>query len=268
MILKRYLLLILISIFIESCSINYVQLIETKSTNIKAANKQFVFENDTLKITYTFWAPNGVMSFSIYNKLNIPIYIDWKKSAMIYNSDKMNYWLGENQNIINYEKYENFLYKGVLVTPDMEPNKDITHIINEDNILRSPERMTFIPPKSYIYKSQFSLYTGDYFKFEKENFKRDTMVRNDRPKKKTIVKILHFDFSDSPVKFRNYIGYSMSEDSKGAKFIDNEFYVSIIKQMDRRHFTGKILKFDKTNSPIYTFPFRNSTSFFLEILPY
>ena len=56
-----------------------VQVYETKSTNTSVENGLSVYENDSLKITYSFWAENGLITFAIYNKLNVPLYVDWKK---------------------------------------------------------------------------------------------------------------------------------------------------------------------------------------------
>jgi hypothetical protein len=53
---------------------------------------EYVYENDTVKIIYDFWDNKGKMSFTIYNKLNIPIFIDWKNSSMIINDNKYAYW--------------------------------------------------------------------------------------------------------------------------------------------------------------------------------
>jgi hypothetical protein len=73
---------------------------------IKSNNdRSFKFENDSIEINYSFWADKGIMSFSLTNRLPIPIYIDWKKSNFISNNDKFNYWDGEERsNGINIGK--------------------------------------------------------------------------------------------------------------------------------------------------------------------
>src|SRR4051812_46103003 len=78
---------------ITSCSTRYIQVFETKSTNIKMSDDSWSFENDTVKIDYDFWTEHGVMSFAVFNKLKIPIYIDWKKSSFIVNDRKLDYWI-------------------------------------------------------------------------------------------------------------------------------------------------------------------------------
>jgi hypothetical protein len=74
-------------ILLSSCS-KYIQVFETSSTNTVSENENWVFETDTVKVTYEFWMNKGVMAFTVFNKLDIPIYIDWKNSSFIYNSEK------------------------------------------------------------------------------------------------------------------------------------------------------------------------------------
>lgn len=90
--MKKLIVIASILIFVYGCK-TYVQVFDTKAKNIKVENEFYVFENDSLKITYSFWAKNGLMTFGIYNKLNKPLYIDWKKSSYIDNSVKLNYWI-------------------------------------------------------------------------------------------------------------------------------------------------------------------------------
>jgi hypothetical protein len=54
----------------------YVHIFEIQPSDpqAKVQDGQIYFENDTIKINYFFWAEDGVMGFSIFNKLSKPIY--------------------------------------------------------------------------------------------------------------------------------------------------------------------------------------------------
>ena len=80
--MKRAIIFSIIIIFIFGCK-TYVQVFDTNSTNAIIENDFYVYENDTIKITYAFWHEQGLMTLGIYNKLKIPLYIDWKKSSYI-----------------------------------------------------------------------------------------------------------------------------------------------------------------------------------------
>lgn len=78
--MKKTILLITLALALfSSCSKQFIQVFDTSTTNTKLTDGFWVYETDSIKLTYSFWADKGVMSFSVYNKLNKPIYIDWKK---------------------------------------------------------------------------------------------------------------------------------------------------------------------------------------------
>jgi hypothetical protein len=85
----KKLLIVLIAICFQACVVHVYQ---TKSKPDISKEAKYVFENDTIQIAYDLWYPRGSMHFSIYNKLNIPIFIDWKNSALIINGNTINYW--------------------------------------------------------------------------------------------------------------------------------------------------------------------------------
>ena len=66
----------------------------TDSTNCPKIGQYFEYENDTISVTYSFWEMNGTIEMLIRNKLNQPIYIDWKKCSFITGETKHDYWDG------------------------------------------------------------------------------------------------------------------------------------------------------------------------------
>ena len=124
------------------------------------------------------------------------------------------------------------------------------------------ERITFIPPKSNYYRSQFHLFPFIYYKFEM-NSKYVEVNRNDKPKKKTKIYYQDFTKQNSPLVFRNFIAFSLTEDFKEEFYVDNEFYLSNMKEMDLRHF--KFREKDEKGNYIYVRPYKKQTSFYLDI---
>ena len=92
--MKNLIYISLLLFLLSSCKteITYVQLYETEATNSIEKNNSYIYENDTLKIVYLFWADKGQLRFSIYNKTTKPLYIDWFKSALITNSSAKDYF--------------------------------------------------------------------------------------------------------------------------------------------------------------------------------
>jgi len=239
----------------------YIQLLDTKSPNVNIVNEYYIYETDTIKIIYSLWEEEGIMSFAIFNKLNVPIYIDWKKSSYIDNSIKLDYWIDE-ESINSSSYYGGYYYNGVLLRPGYTINKGIK---TTQTTKVKPERITFLPPKSNCYKSQFHILPQFYYTFNTNTEYKD-VNRNDRPEKKTKVYEKNFTKDTSPLIFRNYITISLTEDFKKEIHIDNIFYISCVKEMELNHF--KYVEKYVDGIYYYLTPFKNNTSFYLNVPEY
>ncbi len=74
----RTAILLLATMALSSCNKQMIQLAHLKpiGTKISEEKNGFVFENDTVRISYFFWAHHGKFEFTIENKMTTPIYID------------------------------------------------------------------------------------------------------------------------------------------------------------------------------------------------
>ena len=265
---------ILLSIIIASISFgckSYIQLFETKTSNTKVENDFYVFENDSLKITYDFWADMGLMKFSIYNKTNKPLYIDWKKSAYIDNKVKLSYWIDEETTKLS-EYYGSYFFSAIIF-------QGIGVGVGSGSVSATAstvkaERVTFIPPLSNISRSQFYIPPDKYFEVDKKWTLKE-LPSNDNPKKKTKVYMKSYSKKDSPVFFRNFLTFSGYEDFRSEFYVDNEFYISDITQMNEEDFghnqkdesvkVGKFYVKDEYGNPIFVTPFKKNSSFYIKI---
>ena len=233
---------------LSSCK-QYVQIYEVKSSNVKKESKTYIYENDSIKITYDFWIERGLVNFNIFNKQNIPLYIDWRKSSFVDNVVKLDYWQEEtNTSAINSGYYFH--------TP-------ITAYNNSKSKSTSikKERITFIPPNSQFSKKDFYILLKDDFYLLDTNCNVKTEKRNNNKKKETTVYEKEYSLEDSPFVFRNFLTYSFSEDFKEEYYIDNQFYVNKIQEIDIRHFQSLNVK-----KETMTYYYKDSTKFYLKIL--
>jgi hypothetical protein len=247
-IIKKHIVLILLATSLFSCK-NYVQVIRTAGVNTELKNNLLVYENDTLIITYSFWHEKGLMSFSIYNKLDKPIYVDWKKSSYIDNGVKLNYWRDE---AITNTTFHNYYYYGPVLNPKTNTNSNKLTEINgfsHSNTLK-PERITFLAPKSIFYKSSFYIYTKDYFNLNTTT-EFELLPRNDDNTKKTKVYSSTFTKENTPIVFRNFITFSFNEKFENEFYVDNEFWLNQILEMDQKHFEYPLLDSDSPNGNFY-----------------
>lgn len=170
-------------------------------SDIQTSNDSYVYENDSIKVTYRFWEENGRMQYDIYNKLSVPLYVDWKTSAYIPNDKMVSYWRDET----NTESVSSgYYYKGIAMAT------------GKVKAVRM-ERIAVIPPESMITQNSFILlkwYTD-------------------------IVDGGMFEKSNSPLRFRNYMMIAGNEKFEGkVTAINNSFFVSSIKKTNSNKFSN------------------------------
>lgn len=265
---KVLLLLSFISLILSGCTKYNIQIFDTLpkegQSDIKLENDYYEYESDTLKILYEFWTTRGVMAFSIFNKTDKPIYIDWKKSSFIYNSKKLNYWNDEQTTESTGLSYQTgYYYNGPLILAGFTMHEGVRTEVSKSKT-KKPERVTIIPPRSYIYPDiNFSLFNDFKYRFGNRTISVITN-RNDKPAKKTTEHIEEFNYQSSPVKFRNFLAFSFSEEQPSFFFIENEFYVNSVKEMEYKHFRGKVVK-TVNGVRIYSKPLKSKHRFYINL---
>lgn len=188
----KYSPLLLILVIYSCVSMKVAQV---EADNLKQSSSGYVFENDSLRITYRFWNMNGRMQYDIYNKLNKPLYIDWKTSAYIPNDRMISYWRDET----NMESVSSAYYWGAGIASGSAKAKAVRM-----------ERIAVMPPRSMITQNSFRI------------LKSHTDIPTSG----------QFNQDNSPFKFRNYVTISDNEKFEGkTSSITNEFYVSSVKKV-------------------------------------
>lgn len=203
----------------------------------------------------SFGQKKGILSFSVFNKTNKPIYINWKNSSFIYNNVKLNYWIDEEQtNSSSY--YGSYFYKGPLIKAGTSFNEGIEY--SQSNSVK-PEKVTFIPPNSLYSRSQFYILPVDFLKINADSFVKNEVKRNDNPSKLTNIYTAHFNKDNSPLKFRNFLSIAFEENSNNFIYIDNAFYLKSINEMKYSQFVTTQSNDNQIN------PYKSKTSFYLEV---
>ena len=274
--MKGVFILLCFFLLLAGCTptIYYVQLYKPASENIKHTDDCFTFENDTLKIQYVFWNESGLMAFRIFNKTDKPLYIDWKKSNCVSNSLKFNYWADEAiENTIKMprrktSKIETRTMKNgfSFQFPSTKGYNSIGTSYSYKRLITTTtkeERITFLPPKSFIEKYGYKLMNDVYhFKADDKDYSKRIEPRNDNHKKKTTVFIKKFDKEDSPLNFRNFLTFSFKEDFSQEFHIDNEFYIKELESMDDRHFSYNVWDINDPNRNTDTCPYIKAINFY------
>jgi hypothetical protein len=273
---KLSLMMLTAIVVLASCG-GQIRLTETESVG-KDAVVNSVCENSDIKVTYDMWAENGITYFSIYNKAEKPMYIDWKRSVFVYNDWKNDYWVEKSTT------QEYLVPSGT--------GKAITYSRRMSTVVA--ERYTFIPPHTYVsVPMSYTIISSAAIATSETNGDNkmaititDNLKTNPNAQKvkiasttgKGTVKAFELAYSKetSPYRFRNFLTYAFDEKFATEKFIENEFYVSKHTQMSVKNFLGKKTKakvsvksFGKKSKgkvTIYDSPYKKGTSFYKTLI--
>lgn len=224
---KKILLCVLLATSFASCS-RFTQIVYVSPTNqdVQSINHFYTYENEDVKVVYWFWAEHGVMSFLFWNKTDRPLYIDWKKSAMVNNGKRFSYYT--NQYASNYKTYGSSYGLEWLDVFNEYYSLSNKVTINKGSLVKG-ERITFIPPKSYITQAFYNLTANIYFDVNDRNTELETI---------NFCRV-YVSRSNKEVSFRNYLTYSYNEGFDIENHIDNEFHLNKVVTLDDRLFTYK-----------------------------
>lgn len=175
----------------------------------KIEDRYPVYDNDTIRIVYDLWDKNGIMRFAIFNKYSKPIYIDWKKCSFILNGTKNDYY---DESVTTSAIEFGISYRD-LFGQRIKKGASVSESTKK-------ERIMFIPPKSGVRLTTYSIYAPV------------AVIKNiksaDREMKREGKYLIPVKKEDAKVKFRNFITYSTTESFAQEKYVDNGFYISSI----------------------------------------
>lgn len=163
------------------------------------------FEDSTFKITYNFWSNGGVLRFDIYNKLNVPVYIDWSRSNFILNDHSVSYT------------------ESTIVSEQPQVFSSLKLVTGRESYLSIPSQSkieTQIPPHSFISVNKFN-FNVPYYNIGYYPKTKDSVV---------------YTPQNSIMHFRNYLGYTTNQDLTELKFVDNEFWVAKVITTSNKYF--------------------------------
>lgn len=232
--------------FFTSCGSTYFfSTLDSKNTDVeKQDNGDFLIETDSLWIAYCFNGQDAPVQITVYNKLDKPLYVDWKKSALVINDEAFSYAGGKLDISGGGDFYQYYNGYGTgSFGGTMEKREDLT----------------FIPPRTKVSYSSLNL----NFNFEslgKDLYNEGYMLDKDRVSYK--VKRISFDETTSPVHIRSYL--TIYEKPERPMSFEQEFFLTGVvrtktiapknlsaEQMDRGDFFYSVKHADNTAAGIF-----------------
>ena len=178
-------------------------------------NQELVHENDSVRIIYNFNGYGGPVTITVTNKLQVPIYIDWQKSAIITDG-----------HAVSYAPKEVRIEGGVQSSSTSIGGGGSTYGVSAGNIsavASLPPSIDFIPPQSYFSRNPMGLRHNfidipdtDYHKLEYTASETYTVP----------VKAAVYTESSSPFRFRSYLTLMIGEVNAKPVGFEHSFFVS------------------------------------------
>lgn len=245
--MRKYLFILLI--LFSSCS-SSVLLLETQSNDLTWEDEVYAYEDDFVRITYDLWGEHGDIVFTVLNKSDKPLYVDWSKSSFIKGQQSFKYWRDVSYASASFEgvSYDSWLFSNI----DLKRIKGRVYTVES-----KPVKVSFIEPGTIVSR-RFSPIEEDYAHDFDEDYYTEEKC-NSMPSRKVKIYTETFDEANSPVKFRNFLTFAFDQSFSSEFSIDTEFYVGKVSKMPKRHFE----LFRPSLSDDISYPFQQSNSFFV-----
>ncbi|WP_147430427.1 hypothetical protein [Sphingobacterium puteale] len=209
---------------LSACTSNYLMTFNGDNIKKNEENGHFSFDNDTIKIDYSFAGKEGKVYLKIANKLDKPVLWDLKSSALIINGKAFSY------------AAESVAIKGEIDGTVSGFGNRKTSIFNED-LLRGyfngtiglPKDVVLIPPHAYVDGSYFDL-RNDVKEITKSS-KKEKVYMYDMNGESYAVQLAKFEPVESPYNLRSFLSYSVLVDGQVLpKTTEQQFYVEQLWQ--------------------------------------
>ncbi|MBD2700240.1 hypothetical protein IC229_06315 [Spirosoma sp. BT702] len=245
--MKSLSFLFVLCVLLTSCTPK-IQVVTLRGSNVHPDKEGLSIDNDTLTLRYDFASERGLMHLTLINKLNKPLYVDWKRSSFIIGQDKIDYWYDVAEvnltgSLLRYNRY--------VSSPTLS------------GTITKTDPVAFIPPQTKLEKQQFvvvpagTVHLSGQFKTEHEP------AKSPYSKKMVDVNVYAYTPDQSPLTFRNFLTLSTDRDFKTEFFIDTKFWASTVKVLPRDH----VLTTRAGGENIYTveIPFKQPDGFYVPL---
>ena len=255
----------LCSIFalLTSCVRMYYQVYDTEYTNLKEGDNSLFYDGEDLTVTYNLWGESGNGFFFIHNNTDKNIFVVLSQSFMIKNGCALDYFSNTDREVsvssyssvsknearsanasvygyafIGWDWYEASL------SASKQKEKGVSSTFGTTETYIEKERpIICIPPKSFKMFGKYPIY---------ENILKMEEMAQDYPKKSSMK--IRFDKGNTPMHVVNRIAYSFEPDGTSPKFIDNEFWISGVKNYVEGEITKQkdVIKLRYEDIPVKT----------------
>ncbi len=219
------------TLFFSSCTW-YVRAITLRTNAAEMDSMSLLYANDSFSIAYDFYGAGAGMKMRIFNKLDIPLAINWAQSSYVIGSQSISY--------IN--------------TPGWR---------NDVNYDRSSQVAT-VPPHSFLQKAVFITLPVNFVTLPLQNHYKHKVMTPGASDSFSISES-DYKFSNTPFSFRNYLTLSYDPTFGKTIQLDQTFWVAEVRDMQAKYFLGSYQ--DENGNSKFTQPFMSTNCFYITYMP-
>lgn len=216
-----------------SCSSYYYSFISSEDAeDLRNLNNDFVQDNDTVSVIYSFYGENAPIQITVHNKLNEPLYVDWSRSAIIIDDVATGY----SSDMATFHGGVKKASSGVVVEGGM-----LDYVAGSTNgvvvgEVGLPREVTFIPPNSRITNIPVVLDNFSFNKIPNKEYEKFPFVKKNS--ELVNLKRLSFTESNSPLSFRSVLTVYTEERNGSPRkdmLLERSFYISQVVKAGGLH---------------------------------
>lgn len=187
---------------------------------------EFVQENDSVSITYSFNGENAPVKISIYNKLDEPLFVDWQRSALIVGDVSTSYFhenatiKGKTESHSTGEAYK--LSRRYTLTDNSSSGSFSGEV-------QMPKGVESIPPKSRIESVMLELDNLSFKDIPNHEYEKQPFAKSNS--ELVSLRVREYTEEDSPLRFRSYLALYTTYpngDKKEYRSFERSFYLSTL----------------------------------------
>jgi len=226
-------LIILGSMFFSSCTW-HVRAITLRTNASEMDSMSLLYANDSFSIAYDFYGAGLTMKMKIFNKLNIPLTINWAQSSYIIGSQSISY--------VNSYGWHN------------------------DSNYNRASLVSTLPPHTFLQKAVVISLPVNFISLPLQNhYKHKVMTPGADAHDSFSISESDFKILNSPFSFRNYLSLSYDPASGKTIYLDQTFWVAAVRDMKAIYFLGSYQ--DESGNTKFTQPFTSTNCFYISYLP-
>jgi len=213
--------MMILLVILNGCSSYYYSVLNSDDwSGYKDRQGNFVQENDSVRVSYSFYGESAPVHISVYNKTDAPLFVDWARSGIIIDDIATSYHSGTAtvQGSTEFTSYgESYGWNG------FSSSESRGSFSGE---IALPVGVNFIPPKSKVENQPLTLANFPFDKIPNEQYEKGkflTELANE-----VTVRTTDYTEEDSPLYFRSYLTV-YAEDKPGSyqpMYFERSFYIS------------------------------------------